>query len=211
MRSEFSRAESSGSNETAAEHVASLIKNDLLFLIPLLKSFPKCYWIWNYRVWLLDEAKRLLPASISRRFWQEELGLVGKMLNLDSRNFHGWGYRRFVIETLRELKSAEQPSEDMTQAEFDYAKKMIGANLSNFSAWHYRTKLIQRLLNERSASDEERRKMLDDGRLRFPPCGADTSVLLRGHANMSFRKSWNWSIVPCATHMTSHCGSTTRT
>ncbi|RAH43238.1 Rab geranylgeranyltransferase BET4 [Aspergillus brunneoviolaceus CBS 621.78] len=162
LRSEFSRAESSGSNETAAEHVASLIKNDLLFLIPLLKSFPKCYWIWNYRVWLLDEAKRLLPASISRRFWQEELGLVGKMLNLDSRNFHGWGYRRFVIETLRELKSAEQPSEDMTQAEFDYAKKMIGANLSNFSAWHYRTKLIQRLLNERSASDEERRKMLDD-------------------------------------------------
>ncbi|PYI22524.1 geranylgeranyl transferase type II alpha subunit [Aspergillus japonicus CBS 114.51] len=162
LRSEFSRAESSGSNETGAEQIASLIKSDLLFLIPLLKSFPKCYWIWNYRVWLLDEAKRLLPASISRRFWQEELGLVGKMLNLDSRNFHGWGYRRFVIETLRELKSAEQPSEDMTQAEFDYAKKMIGANLSNFSAWHYRTKLIQRLLNERSASDEERRKMLDD-------------------------------------------------
>ncbi|PYH45233.1 Rab geranylgeranyltransferase BET4 [Aspergillus saccharolyticus JOP 1030-1] len=162
LRSEFARAESNGSNEAAAEQVAALIKSDLLFLIPLLKSFPKCYWIWNYRVWLLDEAKRLLPASIASRFWQEELGLVSTMLNLDSRNFHGWGYRRFVIETLREFKSAEQTDEDMTKAEFDYAKKMIGANLSNFSAWHYRTKLIQRLLNERSASDEERRKMLDD-------------------------------------------------
>jgi geranylgeranyl transferase type-2 subunit alpha len=51
----------------------------------------------------------------------------------------------------------------MAQGEFVYAKKMIGTNLSNFSAWHYRTKLIQRLLSEQSASDEIRKKMLDDG------------------------------------------------
>lgn len=51
----------------------------------------------------------------------------------------------------------------MAPEEFEYAKKMIGTNLSNFSAWHYRTKLIQRLLNEKAASDEERKKMLDDG------------------------------------------------
>ncbi|GKZ37108.1 Rab geranylgeranyltransferase [Aspergillus brasiliensis] len=162
LRNEFSRAASAGSNEAAAEQIATLIKNDLLFTVPLLRSFPKCYWIWNYRTWLLDEAKRLLPVPAARRFWQEELGLVGKMLTLDSRNFHGWGYRRFVVETLRELNSEEQEGSQMTQTEYEYAKKMIGANLSNFSAWHYRTKLIQRMLNEKSASDAERKAMLDD-------------------------------------------------
>ncbi|PWY87670.1 geranylgeranyl transferase type II alpha subunit [Aspergillus heteromorphus CBS 117.55] len=162
LRSEFSRAASAGSEEATGGQIATLIKDDLMFLIPLLRSFPKCYWIWNYRTWLLDEAKRLLPVPTARKFWQEELALVGKMLSLDSRNFHGWGYRLFVVETLRELRSEELEEKDMTRTEFEYAKKMIGANLSNFSAWHYRTKLIQRLLRENSASDEERRKMLDD-------------------------------------------------
>ena len=163
LRNEFSRAASADSNEATAEQIATLIKNDLLFTVPLLRSFPKCYWIWKYRTWLLDEAKRLLPVPAAQKFWQEELGLVGKMLTLDSRNFHGWGYRRFVVETLRELKSEEQEGQQMTQTEYEYAKKMIGANLSNFSAWHYRTKLIQRMLNEKSASDVERKAMLDNG------------------------------------------------
>ncbi|CEJ62366.1 hypothetical protein PMG11_10867 [Penicillium brasilianum] len=160
LRHQFSDAEDS-TNEESSKQVAELIKNDLIFLMPLLRSFPKCYWIWNYRLWLLDEACRLLPLTMSRQFWQEELVLVGKMLTLDSRNFHGWGYRRLVVETLKQLGTPAE-SANMTQKEFEYAKKMIGANLSNFSAWHYRTKLIQRLLEEQAASDEERKKMLDD-------------------------------------------------
>ena len=161
LQYQFSQAGGSD-DETAAHSIAELIINDLHFLIPLLRSFPKCYWIWNYRLWLLDEARRLLPLPEARQIWQQELALVGKMLTLDSRNFHGWGYRRFVVETLKELGTAEEAT-SMTQKEFEYAKKMIGANLSNFSAWHYRTKLIQSLLDEQSASDDDRRRMLDDG------------------------------------------------
>lgn len=162
LRYEFSQAVSDGSGNAAIDRISALIKSDLQFLLPLLRSFPKCYWIWNYRLWLLDEAKLLLPRSLAQRIWQEELALVGKMLSLDSRNFHGWGYRSFVVQTL-EILSPEEKS--MAPEEFEYAKKMIGTNLSNFSAWHYRTKLIQRLLNEKSASDEERRRMLDNGQL----------------------------------------------
>lgn len=165
LRHEFSQAASSDSEDAGVGRIADLIKSDLLFLIPLLRSFPKCYWIWNYRLWLLDEAKRLLPLPLARRLWQEELALVGKMLSLDSRNFHGWGYRRFVVETLETLPSEGTARKTMAPEEFEYAKKMIGTNLSNFSAWHYRTKLIQRLLDENSANDEERKKMLNDGLL----------------------------------------------
>ena len=189
LRSEFAQATSEGSDEAAAAQISTLIKNDLLFTVPLLRSFPKCYWIWNYRTWLLDEAKRLLPVPIARKFWQEELALVGKMLSLDSRNFHGWGYRRFVVETLRELKPEEQEGKQMTQTEFEYAKKMIGANLSNFSAWHYRTKLIQRLLTENAASDEERRKMLDDGTSLLGLCVAWRQCTSM-RVDISYWKNW---------------------
>ena len=182
LRHEFLQAASSDSENAGVDRIADLIKSDLLFLIPLLRSFPKCYWIWNYRLWLLDEAKRLLPLPLARGLWQEELALVGRMLSLDSRNFHGWGCRRFVVETLEMLLSEGTTRKTMAPEEFEYAKKMISTNLSNFSAWHYRTKLIQRLLNENSANDEERKNMLNNGLSSFPK---ELFYML-----MSWRQSW---------------------
>lgn len=157
---EFAQATSS-SGQPEADQILPSIKSDLEFLFPLLRSFPKCYWIWNYRLWILNEAKRLLPKQLSRQVWEGELALVSKMLNADSRNFHGWGYRTFVIEALEDLSDEGESS--MTQATIDYTTKMIKTNLSNFSAWHYRTKGIQKLLNEKKASDEERRQVLEQG------------------------------------------------
>jgi len=81
---------------------------------------------------------------------------VGKMLSLDSRNFHGWGYRRTVVGELERLRR-----ESMVEAEFGYTTKMIQTNLSNFSAWHYRSQLISRLLEEREADSNERKKFFD--------------------------------------------------
>jgi geranylgeranyl transferase type-2 subunit alpha len=135
-----------------------IIQLDLQFLFPLLLKFPKCYWIWNHRLWLLDQSTILLPKDQSLPLWQHELGLVGQMLGKDSRNFHGWGYRRMVVANLEALTDLS-----MGRKEFDYTTKMISANLSNFSAWHNRSKLIVRNLEEQQADDEERQKMLDDG------------------------------------------------
>ncbi len=156
-----------------------LIRSDLTFLVPLLREFPKCYWIWNYRLWLLEQSTVLLPRAVARGLWQEELGLAGKMLAHDCRNFHGWGYRRTVVARLE--SAALVPDDDdghdehtttttrkitgksMVEDEFAYTRRMIGTNLSNFSAWHYRTILIPRLLDERGADDKARRKFVDDG------------------------------------------------
>jgi geranylgeranyl transferase type-2 subunit alpha len=123
-------------------------------------EYPKCYWIWNYRLWLLHEGNKRLEPDTARDLWNRELALVGKMLTRDSRNFHGWGYRRDVVS---QLESPELHGTSMAETEFEYTTKMVKANLSNFSAWHYRSKLIPRLLDERAASDVERRKLLDDG------------------------------------------------
>ena len=149
------------------EYIESLISDDLSFLLPLLRQYPKCYWIWNYRSWLLNESTRLLPTSDSRKLWYQELGLDSKMLSLDSRNFHGWGYRRSIVRALESKKPDFQTkSETMTEPEFQYTTKMIESNLSNFSAWHHRSKLIPRLLDERQADHETRLKMLDSGMSR---------------------------------------------
>lgn len=141
-----------------------LISNDLGFLVPLLRRFPKCYWIWKYRLWLLEEASRRLPVIESRKFWQQELALVGKMLAMDNRNFHGWAYRRIITSTLEsKFENLDATAKSMTEEEFAYTTRMTEMSLSNFSAWHHRSKLIPKLLNERAAGHNERKEYLNHG------------------------------------------------
>ena len=127
----------------AQQEIAMLIKEDLQFLIPLIKQYPKCYWIWNHRSWLLSTATEHLPAKTALQLWQGELALDGKMLAMDSRNFHAWDYRRKIVGELERLGN-----KSMVESEFEYTTKMIQSNLSNFSAWHNRSQLIPRLLED---------------------------------------------------------------
>ncbi|RKF61946.1 Geranylgeranyl transferase type-2 subunit alpha [Erysiphe neolycopersici] len=142
-------------------NVLELITSDLAFLFPIMLKFPKCYWIWNYRLWLLQQANESLNPKISRELWDKELKLVGKMLIKDSRNFHGWGYRRIVVA---QLESSKLNGSSMVESEFEYTTKMIKApnGLSNFSAWHWRSKLIPGLLNERGLDSSARRQFLNN-------------------------------------------------
>ena len=150
--------------ENKEDQVRDILNLDLQFLFPLLLQYPKCYWIWNHRAWLLQQATERLPTVDAREFWENELLLVGKMLSRDNRNFHGWGYRRKVVASLESGRlNVDGRFHSMAKEEFDYTTKMIRSSLSNFSAWHSRSKLIIRLLNEQAASDDERKKMLEDG------------------------------------------------
>ena len=106
-----------------------------------------------------------LPVPVARRVWEEELGLVAKMLTRDRRNFHAWGYRRLVV---RMLESPALHGTSMAEPEFQYTTGMIRVDLSNFSAWHGRSKLIPRLLDERNADDAARKAFFDDGKPGSP-------------------------------------------
>ncbi|KAI5251655.1 protein prenylyltransferase [Aureobasidium subglaciale] len=159
---------------TPAQHeITLLLREDLAFLLPLLKQFPKCYWVWNHRAWLLQQASQYLPVTSAKRLWLEEMALVSKMLSYDSRNFHGWSYRREVVASIEQLSIQEleeesqettdkKSEESMTESEFAYTTKMIKTNLSNFSAWHNRLRLMPSLLKERDADAAARKKFLDD-------------------------------------------------
>lgn len=146
--------------EEAREKDLDSLRSELGFTVPLLMEFPKCYWIWNYRSWLLQQAIDRLDPAVARRIWEEELGLDTKMLSKDRRNFHAWGYRRNVVS---HLESAALNGKSMVESEFEFTTKMIHVDLSNFSAWHNRSKLIPRLLDERQADESARKKFYDDG------------------------------------------------
>ncbi|KKY32614.1 putative geranylgeranyl transferase type-2 subunit alpha [Diaporthe ampelina] len=121
--------------EEARENDLDSLRAELGFTVPLLMEFPKCYWIWNYRSWLLQQAIDRLDPAVARRIWEEELGLDTKMLSKDRRNFHAWGYRRNVVS---HLESATLNGKSMAESEFEFTTKMIRVDLSNFSAWHNR-------------------------------------------------------------------------
>ncbi|KAM3522509.1 hypothetical protein NHJ13051_005607 [Beauveria bassiana] len=68
--------------------------------MPLLIKSPKCYWIWNYRWWILSQTIHRLSVQAACTIWEVELGPTSKMLDRDQRNFHAWGYRRSVVSML---------------------------------------------------------------------------------------------------------------
>ncbi|KAI1750428.1 hypothetical protein F4782DRAFT_251331 [Xylaria castorea] len=158
-----------GQSGTTAEPVAAadvkadvdVLQSELAFTIPLLLEYPKCYWIWKYRKWTLEQAILRLPRPLASTVWEAELALASKMLIKDRRNFHAWGYRRYLVAR---LESTALLGRSLVEDEFAYTTKMIEQDLSNFSAWHNRSRLMLRVLDERSADDKARAVFLDTER-----------------------------------------------
>lgn len=121
------------------DEISNILTQDLQLLLKLLKSYPKVYWIWNHRRWCLFELM-----SINKVDWNFEFNIVSKLLELDARNFHGWQYRRFVVENMKKGETIEKLI-DINIKEFNYTTSKINSNLSNFSAWHNRSRLIPEL------------------------------------------------------------------
>ncbi|KAI0797855.1 rab-protein geranylgeranyltransferase [Abortiporus biennis] len=117
------------------------LSEDLSMTTAFLKQHPKVYWIWNHRRWCLEN----VPDGPSEddingwrnANWNKELFVIDKMLEGDSRNFHAWDYRRYVLATM--------PVPRTELSELAFTTKKIEANFSNFSAWHQRSKLLSNL------------------------------------------------------------------
>ncbi|KAI8385104.1 Protein prenyltransferases alpha subunit repeat profile [Nakaseomyces glabratus] len=119
-------------------------EDELMFVMAQLKRFPKVYWIWNHRLWTLQN----YPGA-SVKIWGRELVIVNKLLDADARNYHGWHYRRIVVSHMQKMTG-----NDMNKEELEYATTMIKSNISNFSAWHQRVQLIQKMLEKNEIEDK---------------------------------------------------------
>lgn len=124
--------------------------SELLFTLAQLRQFPKVYWIWNHRIWVLENH---LDSSVN--IWKEELVMVSKLLKIDARNFHGWLYRRIIVRKIEQLTGEKKLFEELA-----YTTENINNNISNFSAWHQRTVLLSKIFGENE--NESNAKMIHD-------------------------------------------------
>ncbi|KAF9080133.1 hypothetical protein BGX23_002606, partial [Mortierella sp. AD031] len=140
--------------DNADEETANKIyTSELEFVQENLKLNPKSYWMWNHRRWCLE--------NMSQPRWDRELAMVGKFLEMDARNFHGWDYRRYIIRQLDlKDKGASDKILDRAQSEFDFTTTKIHQNFSNYSAWHNRSTLLGKLAED--MSKEEREAIVDN-------------------------------------------------
>lgn len=161
--------------------VDQAINDDLRMVMGQLKLYPKCYWIWNHRTWCLQELESLGKAN-----WTFELGIVLKLLEADSRNFHGWHYRRYVVQQIesKAVKEAKTPSDKALSTlkidldEFRYTTQKITKNISNFSAWHNRSKLIPKIFSL-IAEDPDRKTLEHDYREELALFSSPHHLLLK--------------------------------
>lgn len=74
---------------------------------------------------------------------------------------HGWDYRRYVVEKLRQEAKDEEQVAKLTQGEFDFTTRKIKQSFSNYSAWHQRTRLLPETVA--SMSPEEKNQVAKHG------------------------------------------------
>ncbi|KAF7338661.1 Rab-protein geranylgeranyltransferase [Mycena venus] len=129
---------------SSPKEINDLLTDDLSMTTASLKMHPKVYWIWNHRRWCLENVPDGPGTGTEgdangwrKTNWDRELFVVDKMLDADSRNFHAWSYRRYVL--------ARMPVARPETAELTYTTRKIESNFSNFSAWHQRTKILSSL------------------------------------------------------------------
>jgi geranylgeranyl transferase type-2 subunit alpha len=158
----------------------ALLVEDLDLTIEVLRIHPKVYWIWNHRKWCLQELPSGDEDSIAK--WTMEIQMVNKMLDMDARNFHGWNYRRFILEQLATPKTLQAEGTSafpgslisplpeplkkhqlaLAEQELQYTMTKIESNFSNFSAWHHRSLLLIPIWTARGLDVVQRREERDE-------------------------------------------------
>lgn len=133
-------------NPSDVEKKHKIFQDELNFVLAKLKKSPKSYWIWNHRMWCLKHDK------LSN--WKFELQLIETFLQVDSRNFHVWSYRRFIIQCMKEDENIKESDEMIDFNEFKFTTKMINKDISNYSAWHNRSQLIVKLFEKSPRIDK---------------------------------------------------------
>ena len=118
--------------KTNQDEQGRLLLNELSTISSTLHRNPKSYSSFHHRFWCIKQDK------FNKIDLNKELKLCSDFLSLDSRNFHCWDYRRFIVSQSGSRSNNNIKLKD----ELKYSKELIEQNFSNYSAWHYRSTLI---------------------------------------------------------------------
>lgn len=107
----------------------------------ILKDY-KVYSAFVHRKWIISQ----LGEDRLREVLQGEAKKCDGLLQMDERNFHAWGYRRWVTERMHALSIYSDGDELV------FTEKKINKNFSNYSAWHNRALIVEKRKVESTSS-----------------------------------------------------------
>jgi protein farnesyltransferase/geranylgeranyltransferase type-1 subunit alpha len=99
------------------------LKDEIAWLNPTALKHLKNYQIWHHRHTIIDEIGS--PEG--------EADFISSMLELDSKNYHVWSYRQWLI---KRFDLFDQPEE------LEWTHDMIEEDVRNNSAWNHRYYLV---------------------------------------------------------------------
>ena len=128
----------------SALSVECLLKElELLNSVMVHQQMTKSYCLWNHRRWILLKLKVI--EGVDDSVIDKELNLVSTILQLDSRNFHSWSYRKWLCDNF--------PISDRMD-DVAYSLSLIGKDFSNYSAWFLRRRAFERIGEVPNPMDE---------------------------------------------------------
>lgn len=96
-----------------------MVQKDLTLAATLGGANPKNYQIWYHRRALLENAGKRknsdnTTVTLSGEVIAQELAYVAKVLDEDSKNYHAWSHRQWIVRTVNQ--------EDLWKKELEFGK-----------------------------------------------------------------------------------------
>ncbi|KAJ2912650.1 hypothetical protein MD484_g7767, partial [Candolleomyces efflorescens] len=94
---------------------------ELKLMDELAVKYLKSYQVWHHRRLLVTIMRKPVP----------ELAFITHSFSEDSKNYHTWSYRQWLLAYFND-------EEDLWAGELDFVEQMLGQDIRNNSAWHHR-------------------------------------------------------------------------
>lgn len=127
------------------------IQADLTLSSQLGGSNPKNYQVWYHRRALLEayhEAHSV--GALAEAFLSDELTYIGGVLQEDSKNYHAWSYRQWLVRTINQ--------EALWEEDLASCRKLIEKDPRNNSAWNERWFASHRAQSEKLSLQDCKRE-----------------------------------------------------
>ncbi|KDQ58400.1 hypothetical protein JAAARDRAFT_34190 [Jaapia argillacea MUCL 33604] len=110
---------------------------ELRLMDELAVKFLKTYQVWHHRRLLISHPQ--LSSSKSSSFYlTAELRFIAKCLVVDSKNYHTWSYRQWLLSNFFSGGERGKEEEEVWKKEMEWIEQMIEEDVRNNSVWHHR-------------------------------------------------------------------------
>ncbi|KAH6879372.1 hypothetical protein BKA70DRAFT_1127296, partial [Coprinopsis sp. MPI-PUGE-AT-0042] len=124
--------------------IGASLDTELELMNELAVKYLKSYQVWHHRRLLVTLMRKPRP----------ELAFITRSLAEDSKNYHTWSYRQWLLAYFKD-------DEALWQGELDFVEEMLGQDVRNNSAWHHRFFVVWASgVREEGESQSDRERIL---------------------------------------------------